>query len=117
MRLCFQLRAALEAGSEEGPVLEDLELLAACDPSEDRVLDLSGSIRLERTFDGRKEGPTAVVVLDNGDRVYAKVGTMFPTLGVVVMGIGDQRMQMAQIRPSIDGSEATMIIQYLSSEK
>jgi hypothetical protein len=41
---------------------------------------------------------------------------MFPEQGVVVMSIGDQQIQVAQISPSLHGPEATLLIQTLTSQ-
>ena len=92
--------------------LDELQACQAASPEESPDAELGGVIRLDTTY-VKGNQPLALLILPDGSAAKVEVGSMFADLGVVVMSIGEQQVQIAQISPSLQGAEATMLLQTL----
>lgn len=111
----------------ECPSMEDLqqsawtENLANMDwcklPSPDAVVaaEWGGTLKLHEVKTEDSGRPFAVLDMPNNDRRVAYVGSMLPELGIVVVGIGKEAVQIAQISPNLSQTEATVVIQTIRS--
>ena len=111
----------------ECPSMDDLqqsawtEHLANMDwcklPSPDAVVsaEWGGTLQLHEIKSEDSGRPFAVLDMPKNDRRVAYVGSMLPELGIVVVGIGADAIQIAQISPNLNQTEATVVIQTIRS--
>lgn len=97
---------------------EHLEKMEWCKlPSPDAVVaaEWGGTLKLHEIKFEDSGRPFAVLDMPNNDRRVAYVGSMLPELGVVVVGIGMDAVQIVQISPNLSQTEATVVLQTMRS--